>query len=86
MKKSLRILVVLSVVASTVLSIQPAKAIGFTFDTVGALTTAQIITCEMDMGPGNNFKFTANVNTTISKVQVYVGSWGGPGYDSGAKI
>jgi hypothetical protein len=86
MKKSLRILVALSVVASTVFSLQPAKAIGFAFDTVGVLTSAQISSCEIDLGPGNSFKFTANINTTISKVQVYVGSWGGPAYDSGAKI
>jgi hypothetical protein len=69
-----------------VFSLQPAKAIGFAFDTVGVLTSAQISSCEIDLGPGNSFKFTANVNTTISKVQVYVGSWGGPAYDSGAKI
>ena len=86
MKKSLRVLIVLSVVASTVFSLQPAKAIGFAFDTFGVLTSAHISSCEIDLGPGNSFKFTANVNTTISKVQVYVGSWGGPAYDSGAKI
>jgi len=74
MKKSLRILTLLSVAASSLLFAPSANAVP-TFDTTDVLVAAQYSTYDIGWGAGNQWKFRANINTTVTKVQVLLDSY-----------
>ena len=70
MKKSLRILVVLSIAASSILFATPSQAVD-QFDTVDLVASTTLeITCNGGWFASNYFKFRANNNIKLNKIQV----------------
>ena len=69
MKKSLRILVVLSIAASSLFFTPSANAVP-SFDTTDVLVAVQNETYDVAWGPGNHWKIRANTDVTVTKVQV----------------
>jgi hypothetical protein len=69
MKKYLRILIALSIAASSIISIQPASAVGG-FDTESRLLATSIGSCDNSWISGVNWKLLANSNSQITKVQI----------------